>query len=292
MDKLYLSKWFEKRDPRFIWRRLISLLTRYSLFPGKIAKSIDACLAVLTEFKCQPTIFVPAVILERYPEIILKLRDAGCEIAIHGYRHIDLSQIPSEQACEMLEHAIQTFESYGIISRGFRCPYLGCNENLLKAIPSSLFHYSSNIAINWNDTSALHKSSDFSNSLRKIYTPKPSQDHICIPWKHFGFVEIPVCYPEDLDLHDGYNMNAEEIAQFWCQLLHKIHTRGELFTLLFHSELAFRCAQPLKILFQEIQQLQPSVWIATLSEISDWWAEKADFEIQINDGNDNLHIKF
>ena len=294
MEKIYLSKWFEKRDPRFIWRRLLSLLTRYGLFSGKVAGSLYACLDVLREFDCEPTFFVPAVILERYPKVILKLKDAGCEIDVHGFRHIDLSQIPVEQASEMLERAVQTFEHYGIKSTGFRCPYLGCNDDLLKAIPAGLFNYSSNMAISWDDTSPLYESerNDFSNSLRKIYLPISSQDTICIPWKHFDLVEIPVCIPEDLDLHDGYNKGAEEIAQFWCQLQNKIHARGELFTLLFHSETAFLVAQPLKILFQEIQGLRSSLWIATLGEISDWWLEKAKFEVKLENAGGGLHISF
>lgn len=148
------------------------------------------------------------------------------------------------------------------------------------------------MAISWDDISPLCKRSEFSNTLRQIYLAKSSQEAICIPWKHFNFIEIPVCIPDDLDLHDGYSKGVEEIAQYWCQLLHKIHERGELFTLLFHSELAFICAQPLKILFQEIQHLQPSVWIAKLSEITDWWIEKDNFRVKIENGADKLHITF
>ena len=292
MQKSYLGKWFKKRDPGFIWRRLISLLTRYGLFPGKIANPLNACLAVLTEFDSKPTFFVPAVILKRYPQVILNLKDSGCEIAVHGYQHIDLSHIPPETAGEMLVRASRTFEDYGIKSYGFRCPYLGWSEDLLKAIPSGSFNYSSNTAISWDDISALYERREFSNSLRKIYLPKPSEDTICIPWNHYGMVEIPVCFPEDLDLYDGYKKGAEEIAQFWCQVFNKIHARGELFTLLFHSELAFLCAQPLKILFQEIQQYQPSVWIASLNEISDWWREKDNFKVNIENGADHLNISF
>ncbi len=292
MKKSYLNEWYKKRGIRFIWQRLISLLTRYSLFSGKITKPINTCVAILAEFDCEPTFFVPAVILKKYPKFILKLKDAGCEIAVHGYHHIDLRQIPIEQACGTLELAAQTFENHGIKARGFRVPYLGCNEDLLKAIPSKLFNYSSNIAINWDYNSTLNKRSEFSNTLRRIYLAKSSQETICIPWKHFDFVEIPVCLPDDLDLHDGFCLGPEEIAQFWCQLLHKIHARGELFTLLVHSELAFVYAQPLKIFFQEIQRLQSSVWLAKLSEISDWWIEKTNFEVKIENGADNLHITF
>ena len=146
MENLYIIKWFNKRGIRFIWQRLLSLLTRYGLFSGKIAKPIDSCVAVLAEFDCKPTFFVPAVILKKYPQVIIKLKNAGCEIAVHSYQHIDLSQIPIQQACESLELACRTFENFGIRPRGFRGPYLGCSEDLLKAIPSKLFNYSSNMA--------------------------------------------------------------------------------------------------------------------------------------------------
>jgi hypothetical protein len=277
----YLHKWYKQRGLAFIGKRSLSLLSRYSLTPMKVIEGIDSCMVSLAEFDYQPTFFVPAVIAQRYPRLIRQLHEEGSEIAVHGYHHVDLSALPVEDARDALMRSVQVLGNLGAAPRGFRGPYLGCSDALLESLPTGLFDYSSNVAICWDNLPLEVDQSPFSKTLNRLYRVKPSEKAVCTPWMHFGLVEIPTCIPDDLQLHDGFDMTLDKLTGHWCQMLRAIHERGELFTLLFHSELASVCAQPIRELFQEIKQLKPWVWVAKMSEISDWWREKSTFQANI-----------
>jgi hypothetical protein len=253
---------------------------------------IDACVSTLAEFNCRPTFFVPAAIVQKYPALIRRLYRAGVEIAVHGFHHLDLSALPVNVALDALQKSTQVLQATGIEAYGFRGPYLGCSQALLEAIPAGLFNYSSNLAIFWNHISPNRPQNLFSKTLNRLYQVKPSQEDICIPRMQFGMVEIPVCIPDDLQLHDGFKMPPSKIFSYWSHMLREIHKRGELFTLVFHSELASLCARPFKELFRELPYITPSVWVARMSDISDWWIRKSGFNIEILEHSDKTWIRF
>ena len=75
-------------------------------------------------------------------------------------------------------------------------------------------------------------------------------------------------------------------------MLQQTYRRGELFTLLFHTELAALCEQPLVDLLCAARASQPPVWIARLYEISDWWREKSAFNVEVIPCSDGLRLEF
>lgn len=288
----YFHRWYKQRGISFIGKRSISLLNRYGITPTKVIEGINLCVAALVEFDCRPTFFIPAIVVQKYPRLIHQLHQAGAEIAVHGYHHVDLSALPVEDARDALMHSVQVLKDFGVEPSGFRGPYLGCSDALLESIPTGLFNYSSNVAICWDNIPLNFDQSPFSKTLNRLYRVKPFEEAVCTPWMHFDMVEIPACIPDDLQLHDGFNMTPEKLIDYWCQMLCLIHERGELFTLVFHSELASICAQPFREIFQEVQQLKPSVWVAKMSEISDWWQEKSTFRVDFNTNENGYEISF
>jgi hypothetical protein len=105
-------------------------------------------------------------------------------------------------------------------------------------------------------------------------------------------VEIPACIPDDLQLHDGFKVPSGKLSSYWGRIFHEIHERGELFTLIFHSELASLCVQPLRELLLEITSFTPSVWIARMNEIGDWWLRKSNFNVEIGRESGKTLIRF
>jgi hypothetical protein len=61
---------------------------------------------------------------------------------------------------------------------------------------------------------------------------------------------------------------------------------------MFHPELAERCEGAFRALLQKAQGLQPQVWLARLSDISSWWAEKASFSAAAAVVPGGWHITF
>ena len=116
--------------------------------------------------------------------------------------------------------------------------------------------------------------------LTEFYEPQHAQTVLSVPHMRRKLVEIPVCLPDDLQLHDGLQLGPEAIGAAWSDVLQQTHRRGEAFTLMFHPELAERCEGAFRTLLEEARLLQPHVWLARLRDISDWWAEKACFSVE------------
>ncbi len=289
-----LREWFVARGPKFVYCRAAKLLGRYGVASSAAARRIDSCMATLDSLDCPVTFAVPAVILERYPRFIRHLQDAGVEIAVHGYQHINLNALPTVEARNQLVKAAETFRRTGIEVRGFRCPYIGCRDELLDTLPSGLFDYSSNRAICYDemlDLNGSKRSVEF-DVLDRFYDAKAGSTTVSMPWMRSGMLEIPICVPDDIQLHDGLHLGVEGVTQVWRQILHLTHRRGELFTLIFHLELASLCEESLGGLLEEARRLRPPIWIVRLREICDWWKEKANFGVHVSETLEGLRLDF
>ena len=248
----------------------------------------------LARFGCAPTFFTPGIVVERYPRFIQSLQSEGAEIAVHSYQHVDLRTLKLAEAIEQLRKAVRVFEINRIESRGFRCPYLGCSDELLDALPAGMFDYSSNRAL-WADVPVLDQAGDQNtifNTLCRFYQPRPSSEVISTPWGRPNLFEIPMFVPDDLQLHDGLQLGPEEVGQAWGHVLDQTHRRGELFTLIFHPELASFCRDSFVRLLHRAQQFRPSVWVARLCDVSDWWREKSNFKVEVTEVPTGLRLSF
>jgi len=282
------------RGPAYVHKRAAVLLDRYGITPAKAVDRVEGLIATLAEYGCAPTLPTPGRVVQRYPQFFRHLQDAGAEIVVHGYDHVDLGVYPPTEACEQLVRAAQVFARHGIEVYGFRCPYLSCTDDLLDALPKDVFDYSSNKAIRWDVASStgVRNAATILDVLHRLYRPTSSLDAVCTPWTRSNMVEIPVCLPDDLELHDGLHLGREGMTQAWSQILHRTHRRGELFVLLFHPELAWHCQQPLVTVLREAEGLQPPVWVARLRDISNWWREKSRFTVAVSHTSAGLHISF
>ncbi|HEX2696001.1 MAG TPA: polysaccharide deacetylase family protein [Acidobacteriota bacterium] len=288
------KKWFSARKPAYIRRRANRLLTRYSTSSSQTMNAIDACVKGLVGQGCAPTFAIPGLVVRRFPQYFRSLQEAGAEIAVHGYQHVDLSAYPVTNACKQLAKAREVINRNGIDVHGFRCPYLGYTDELLDALPKGLFRYSSNKAIHWDGVQGINDghTNIVLDTLRSLYHPAAFTDQISVPYARSNMYEIPVCLPDDMELMDGLNLPADDVANVWGQILDRTHQRGELFTLLFHSEMASLCEQPFYEVLRRTKLKRPQVWVARLRDISEWWAEKAGFKMEAIPSITGLHLDF
>jgi peptidoglycan/xylan/chitin deacetylase (PgdA/CDA1 family) len=288
------KNWFSMRGPVYTSQRAISLLARYRFSSVMAVDRIDACLKGLVDQGCGPTFSTPGILVKRYPEFIRSLQDSGAEIAVHGFQHVDLSTYSVVDAGNQLAKAVEAFTRNGISVHGFRCPYLGYTDELLDSLPAGLFEYSSNQAVYWNALNGNHPGSDnvIVKTLRNLYRAESSTITTNVPWKRLNMIEIPVSMPDDMELVDGLDYAPAEVALAWCQVLTQIHQRGELFNLIFHPELAEFCEQPFFEVLTLAKSLQPFVWVARLCDISEWWAEREGFTVDVSPFLDVLRLSF
>ena len=290
-----LREWLALRGGSYVRGRATALLSRYGMSPSKVADRMEGCVAMLTEHDCAPTIPTPGRVVERHPQLIRHLQDAGAEIAVHGYGHMDLRAYTPAEASEQLVRGAEAFSRHGIEVRGFRCPYLSCTDAMLDALPSGVFDYSSNSAVFWSGAAAptdTQVAAAHVDVLHRLYRPTPALETVCVPSTRSNVVEIPVCLPDDLQLCDGLRLGPEGVEEAWSQILHRTHRRGGLFALLFHAELAWLCQGPLASVIREAKRLQPAVWTARLCDISSWWREKSNFAVAVTHTPAGLHLSF
>ncbi len=289
-----VKKWFAIRGPKFVVERASKLVGRYGISAQQSTRRIEDCMQTLASFGCAPTFFTPGIVVERYPRFIQGLQSQGAEIAVHSYQHVDLRTLKLAEAINQLEKAIQVFEINGIAYHGFRCPYLSCSDELLDALPTGMFNYSSNRTLTV-DVPALDWAEDQNTifgTLRRFYQPMPFLEVISTPWVRPNLFEIPMYVPDDLQLHDGLQLGPEGIGQVWDQVLEQVYQRGELFTLIFHPELASVCKDSFVWLLQKAQQFRPAVWITRLRDVSDWWQEKTNFKVEVTEVPTGLRLTF
>jgi len=249
----------------------------------------------LAELGCAPTFPVPARVVQRHPHYFHRLQDAGVEISVHGYDHVALAEYPPAEASNQLIKAVEVFARHGIESHGFRCPYLSCTSELIEALPEGVFGYSSNRAIEWDVVPAADEPAaqpEIAKVLHSVYKPASAGEMVSVPSVQSGIVEIPVCLPDDLELHDARRLDPVSMGEVWSQVLARTHRRGEMFVLMYHPELMVECRQPLSMVLNRASRLLPKVWIARLRDISSWWREKAGFSADIQSRPDGLHLTF
>jgi hypothetical protein len=287
-----LGAWFKKRGIRFIFERAKKLNERYGIRPNKAIQRIEQCVDSLRDYGCSPTFFVPGMVVERNRAFIQRLQGLGAEIGVHGYNHVDLKVYPPEDGSRQLQHAAQVFRASKLEVHGFRCPYLSATDALIQAAPADVFGYSSNKAIQWPvGTSAEKAESLLFETVEGFYAPVRSETNLCLPWLQDGIVEIPVCVPDDLQLHDGLGYDLEQVSRIWLGFLHETYRRGEVFNLMFHPELATFCESPLLAVLQETHSLPQKVWLARLRDVSAWWKEKSAFRVEIQPTGDRFNIR-
>ncbi len=288
-----IKTWYQKRGLIFILERARRLNERYSLNSQKSIDRIEGCMNTLGNYACYPTFAVPGMVVEKHLSYILSLQDRGAEIAVHGYNHVDLKAFPPEEASRQLQYAAQVLEAKGLKVHGFRCPYLSITDDIIKVIPKDTFEYSSNKAIQWPICSpSISLENMLFETIQGFYKPEKPESMYSLPWCQDGLVEIPVCVPDDIQLHDGLGFDIEQVSQIWADILYKTHQRGELFNLIFHPELASFCEVPFQRVLQEARSLKPGVWLARLRDIGAWWKEKSSFRVETDCINGKITIKF
>lgn len=251
-------------------RRVVSILRRYGLTTGPMARELQALAEVLGEFRCQATFPTVAVVLARHPRLFREYQARGFEIAIHGYRHLDHHQLSAAEQQAMFKQAMQVFEAAGVTARGFRAPYLRVNADTLAALRAQSLLYDSSQGLAWDvldgpEPPAYRHVLDFYGAL-------PAARYPSLPALQDGLVRIPYSLPDDEALANRLgNLTPEQRTDIWLAILRRTCELGELFTIGLHPERARFCRAPLTAVLRAAREQQPAVWIARLDEIAIWW---------------------
>jgi Polysaccharide deacetylase len=119
----------------------LSLEERRSHCGDQIKRSVDRVLRTLEEHDQRITFFTIAELDEAYPEIVASIAERGHEIAVHSYRHDDLSK--SEDLDAELRRCAPMQQKYGAVS--FRAPFISVAENIYRHLKRYGYRYDSSL---------------------------------------------------------------------------------------------------------------------------------------------------
>jgi peptidoglycan/xylan/chitin deacetylase (PgdA/CDA1 family) len=257
---------------------------RYGLGPAKMDHTLRRFVEILEEFGCGATFPITASVLARHGLTIQKYQSHNIEFAIHGYLHVDYSQLSAEEQISHFRKATQVFRDQGIRYDGFRSPYLRWNEHTLMALGQAGFGYDSSTSLGW-DIEERHVTESYERAL-SFYTAKSAAEYLALPeidsWG--GLVRVPYCLPDDEALVERLNWSgSHEMNRVWPAISNQIHQRGELFCLGLHPERIAECSEALVATLRAVHAMGPAVWRACLRDIVAWWKARADATLEISD---------
>jgi hypothetical protein len=274
-------------------KRAAQIVNDYGLTPSKMAQALGRFAQILRDFHCGATFPITAVAIERNSKVIENYVAQGVEFAIHGYRHIDYSQLTLEEQVTHLCRARAIFSQAGVTFSGFRSPYLRSNKHLRQAACEVGLTYLSNQPILWDVLNGESFSSAAQAGYRRaiaLYAPWSPDEQPALPQLCHELVEIPVSLPDDEILVDRLGGDADGLVErAWSRILAETHRREELFTLQLHPERIAQCTSALRALLAQARALNPPVWVARLCEIADWWRARSAATVTVTDaGNGSL----
>jgi peptidoglycan/xylan/chitin deacetylase (PgdA/CDA1 family) len=262
-------------------RRLHTVFTRFGFSERVSRKALFALLQTLRPYGSFPTFFIPAVVLERHPNLLGELALDGAEIGIHGCVHNDYRTLSAEQQYTQTQQAINIFAKTQIAYTGFRNPYLGWTEASLEVFRQLGFGYESNEAvfhdvIDLNTFSPLIQSG-FAKSLT-LFQAIPCTSYTLRPHFEETLLRIPTSIPDDEMLFDRLRVTQpERVGHIWSDIMARVYKQEGIYTLNLHPERGLLCKHALEKLLEFASHQPLPVWITRLHEVAAWWQERLAF---------------
>jgi peptidoglycan/xylan/chitin deacetylase (PgdA/CDA1 family) len=289
-----MAHWLRHRDLTYVASRALALVKRYGITASAGQCRIMEGVNLLSRYGCSPTFPTPGRVVDAHPGFCRAVQSMGAELAVHGYDHVDFRSLSPESARAQFATAVAAFGDRGLEVSGFRCPYLSYEESLSDSLPVSAFRYSSNRAVWWNvlGPEMTDEGNAVFRTLQSFYRAEPADQTVVTPEFHKGVVEIPASLPDDIQLHDGLKLGPEALTAAWMDILKRSYQRGEIFALLFHPESFPECSDAFETILRSALALEPSVWVAQLKEVADWWYEKSEFTVSAERLDHGFRLRF
>ena len=250
---------FKGKGPTTLLKRLGSISQRYGLTAAKMDRSLNSLAELLDQYNAKASLPITAVSLARNPDIIRKYQDRGIEFAVHGYVHVDYSQLSLTEHLSHFKQAQAIFQNNGLYFQGFRCPYLRANEHTVSGLAQSGFVYDSSPSLFWPIIDPEQNTESYERALG-FYGALPVTEHPSLPEIDFerALLRIPYSLPDDESLIERINWRSPaEMDQAWVQIFEQTYRQGELFNLGLHPERVALCLKPLQEALEAVSSKKP-----------------------------------
>ncbi|QLG48499.1 polysaccharide deacetylase family protein [Natrinema halophilum] len=207
------------------------------------------------------TFFIPGKVAEDWPETVQKIHDAGHEIGLHGYRHVNPANSTREEEEADVKRSLDIFDDLvGTTPVGYRSPAADLSNNTLEILAEQGVQYESSFLD--NDVPYFHDLGD--DRLLEIPFEWSLDD-----WPFFGFHMYP-----QLSYQSGISSTGP-VFDSWEREFDALHKRGRCFMLTMHPQLIGRAGRmdALEELLQRVLQTGDT-WVTTGEDLATHWYER------------------
>ena len=156
---------------------------------------------ILGKYKVKATFFVVGAWVDKYPESVKALAEAGHEVMSHSDDHAHFSQLTSAQITENLGACNDKIEAVtGLRPTLFRCPYGEYDDHVIEAVNSLGMH-----VIQWDVDSLDWKEYDAPTIFDRVTTSVASGSIVLF---HNAALHTPEALPDIIEylLANGYRI--------------------------------------------------------------------------------------
>jgi peptidoglycan/xylan/chitin deacetylase (PgdA/CDA1 family) len=227
----------------------MSLMSHQSYGPRV---GVPRLLRLLARQDVRATFFVPGFTADCWPDTVRAIRDAGHEIAHHGYLHEPMQGITLEQETTYLDRGLEALDRLGVTPTGYRAPWWELNWQSPGLLAQRGFRY---------DSSLLDGDVPY-----------------LLATEHGPLVEIPVDWGlddwEQYAFYPGWTGSGiiespRKVHEMWLLEAQAHHAEGGCFVLTNHPFISGRPSKAVALerLIEDVQALD-GMWVTTLDEIA------------------------
>jgi peptidoglycan-N-acetylglucosamine deacetylase len=219
---------------------------------------VPRILDLLERYDVRATFFCPGYTAERYPDLLRRVRDAGHEIAHHGYLHEAMAGMSRDQESAVLDRGLEALDRVaGVRPVGYRAPMWETTYQTAELLLDRGFLYDSSLMDCDLPYELAERPGGGVRSIVEIPVSWALDD-----WEQFAFV------PELFG--PGVIEDPDKALAMWTGELTEAHRHASCFTLTVHPFLSGRLGRlrALESLIRTMQSL-PGLWLATAQEVAE-----------------------
>jgi peptidoglycan/xylan/chitin deacetylase (PgdA/CDA1 family) len=218
---------------------------------------VPRILDLLERYDVRATFFCPGYTAERYPDVLRRVRDAGHEIAHHGYMHEAMAGMSRSQESDVLDRGLDALERVaGVRPVGYRAPMWETTYATAELLLDRGFLYDSSLMDCDLPYELAERPGHGARSIVEIPVSWALDD-----WEQFAFVP-------DL-FGPGVIEDPQKSLAMWTEELTEAHRHDSCFTLTVHPFLSGRLGRlrALERLIETMQSL-PGLWLSTAEAVA------------------------